>query len=141
MENRNAHKFVKALHYDEIIISNINWLKSLKDRVQPQPKQEWSEEDDVMKQNCHQMLALLRPNSSELIKDTVDNCHHWLKSLKDRYTWKPSNEQIEVKKLGEIARHLIAVKQHIEDMRLSEDEWLLLEKIGYPERFKSHKGK
>lgn len=58
----------------------------------------WSEEDDIMKQNCHQMLALLRPNSSELIKDIIDNCHHWLKSLKDRVqpqnTWKPSEEQM-----------------------------------------------
>lgn len=29
MENRNAHKIVRALHYDEIILSNISWLKSL----------------------------------------------------------------------------------------------------------------
>lgn len=46
----------------------------------------WSEEDDIMKQNCHQMLALLRPNSSDLIKETIDNCHHWLKDLKQRIT-------------------------------------------------------
>jgi len=44
----------------------------------------WSEEDDIMKQHCHQMLALLRPNSSELTKDIIDNCHHWLKSIKSR---------------------------------------------------------
>ena len=62
----------------------------------------WSEEDDIMKQHCHQMLALLRPNSSELIKDIIDNCHHWLKSLKDRVQpqsqWKPSNEQMKALK-------------------------------------------
>lgn len=42
--------------------------------------------------------------------------------------------EVDLEKLGEIARHIIAVKQHVEDMRLSEDEWSLLEKIGYPDR-------
>ena len=38
-------------------------------------------------------------------------------------------KEVDLKKLGEIARHLIAVKEHIEDMRLSEDEWSLLKKF------------
>lgn len=45
-------------------------------------------------------------------------------------------KEVDLEKLGEIARHLIAVKNHIEDMRLDNNEWLLLEKIGYPEQFK-----
>ena len=49
-------------------------------------------------------------------------------------------KEVDLKKLGEIARHLIAVKEHIEDMRLDKEEWLMLEKIGYPERFKAQKG-
>jgi hypothetical protein len=48
--------------------------------------------------------------------------------------------EVDFGKLGEIARHLIAVRDHIEDMRLDKEEWLMLEKIGYPERFKAHKG-
>ena len=47
---------------------------------------------------------------------------------------------VDLEKLGEIARHLIAVKNHEEDMRLDEGEWLLLERIGYPERFNAGKG-
>ena len=47
--------------------------------------------------------------------------------------------EVDLEKLGEIARHLIAVKDHEEDMRLSEDEWLLLNRIGYPERFNARK--
>ena len=47
---------------------------------------------------------------------------------------------VDLEKLGEIARHLIAVKEHIEDMRLDKEEWFMLEKIGYPERFKAQKG-
>lgn len=52
-----------------------------------------------------------------------------------------SQEQpkVDLEKLGEIVRHLIAVKQNVEDMRLSEDEWSLLERIGYPERFNAGK--
>ena len=48
-------------------------------------------------------------------------------------------KEVDLEKLGEIARHLIAVKEHIEDMRLDKEEWLMLEKIGYPERFKAQK--
>lgn len=48
--------------------------------------------------------------------------------------------EVDFEKLGEIARHLIAVKEHIEDMRLDKEEWFMLEKIGYPERFKALKG-
>jgi hypothetical protein len=49
-------------------------------------------------------------------------------------------KEVDFGKLGEIARHLIAVKEHIEDMRLDKEEWFMLEKIGYPETFKAQKG-
>ena len=49
-------------------------------------------------------------------------------------------KEMDLEKLGEIARHLIAVKDHIEDMRLDKEEWFILENIGYPERFKTQKG-
>ena len=48
-------------------------------------------------------------------------------------------KEVDLEKLGEIARHLIAVKEHIEDMRLDEEEWFMIEKIGYPEKFKAQK--
>lgn len=61
------------------------------------------------------------------------------------YALKGKLDTLEVKcmdleKLGEIARHLIAVKEHIEDIRLDKEEWSMLEKIGYPEKFKAQKG-
>ena len=46
---------------------------------------------------------------------------------------KQGQPEVDLEKLGGIARHLIAVKDHEEDMRLDEGEWLLLERIGYPE--------
>ena len=66
----------------------VAWLKSIKDRVQP--KQEWSEEDEKI---LNLIIARLHshPNveAEEYGKD-----YHWLKFLKERYTWKPSDEQI-----------------------------------------------
>ena len=49
-------------------------------------------------------------------------------------------KEVDLEKLGEISRHLIAVRDHIEDMRLDKEEWFMLEKIGYPERYKAQKG-
>jgi hypothetical protein len=69
------------------------WLKSLKDRVQP--KQEWSEEDKNMLQSI-----------LDEYKSMPTEKRNWLKSLKERYTWKPSDEQMEalehfVRSIGE----------------------------------------
>ena len=71
------------------------WLKSLKNRVQPQPKQEWSEEDTAM-------MILIAKTLDDHKKDvdfvsyntTYENCINWLVYLKNRYTWKPSEEQM-----------------------------------------------
>ena len=74
---------------DDEVDNSIAFIKSLKDRVQPQPKQEWSEEDKF----CIQ--ALLRYCEQYQIKDNDRlRCLNWLKFLKDRCTWKPSDEQI-----------------------------------------------
>ena len=84
----------------------INWLKSLKDRVQPQSKQEWSEEDesnfqmiiDVIKENKHHATDYEHMIYYKLLS--------WFKSLKERYVWEPSDEQIDalehfVRSIGE----------------------------------------
>lgn len=115
----------------------LNWLKSIKDRVQP--KQEWSEEDernwnniwDVLdgrfelsdygykeaaewfSKNCPKGLKSLRQQPkqewseedekmfSELSSSLLINISDqwvkygkWLKSLKDRITWKPTEAQL-----------------------------------------------
>ena len=71
--------------YHQINKSAFNhWVKSLKDRVQPKLAA-WSEEDRIHLGNC---IALIQRLS--------DSEANWLKSLKDRYTWKPSDEQMGV---------------------------------------------
>ena len=50
---------------------------------------EWSEEDEY----CRHQLIVFCENC--MVQDAgAKRCAHWLKSLKDRYTWKPSDEQI-----------------------------------------------
>ena len=67
----------------------VDWLKSLKDRVVPQPKQEWSEEDEY---NKRQVCRILREaGCSQNLQDKIDS---WLESIKPQPHWKPSNEQI-----------------------------------------------
>lgn len=74
----------------EEVKSDIIWFKSLKDRVLPQPKQEWSEEDE-------KMLAefLHKVEVCDLLTNREDV---WitkkLKSLRPQSQWKPSDEQM-----------------------------------------------
>lgn len=66
------------------------WLKAIKDRVQP--KQEWSE-DDERKLNAICSLVYSNPAQDPFYaKISLEN---WLKSLKERYTWRPSDEQMD----------------------------------------------
>jgi len=66
----------------------IDWLKSFKDRVQSQPKQEWNEADEKMVKDIIAAIDTLYYHGMV----------NWLKSIKGRVQpqnmWKPSKEQI-----------------------------------------------
>ena len=82
-----------------------SWIDKFKDRVQSQPKQEWSEEDEVRFESCIKRLQT---------SDGYDTINvKWLKDLKERVgkfydgykvgffvaknnQWKPSREQMKV---------------------------------------------
>ena len=69
-----------------------DWLKSLKNRIIPQQK-EWSEEDEQIALSIGQVMncaALLN-----IVPEKISKIRTWLQSLKQRATWKPSEEQIE----------------------------------------------
>lgn len=77
----------------------IDWLKSIKSRVQP--KQEWSEEDDERIRK-----ALIEYFGEQCDMSDWNGVYGyqvfaWLKSLKSQNHWKPSEEQM--KQLGWIA--------------------------------------
>ena len=71
----------------------MEWLKSIKDRVQPQPKQEWSEEDEEM--FCS-LKKLLNEASCYSCTEGSDKILNWLKSLKPNH-WKLSEVKKETK--------------------------------------------
>lgn len=71
-----------------------NWLKSIKDRVQPQPKQEWTEEDERNLRGIICEIEINKFNAPEYDMETYDGFLSWLKSLKPNH-WKPSEEQME----------------------------------------------
>lgn len=62
------------------------WIRNLK----PQPKQEWSKEDENTVASIISSLS-----NPQLYPPTIHDIE-WLKFLKDRYIWKPSDEQINV---------------------------------------------
>ena len=70
----------------------IDWLKSLKDRVQP--KQEWNEEDSIRLQRIIDFLWYNRKGDTDTICQQEQDID-WLKSLRPQNKWKPSSEQME----------------------------------------------
>ena len=77
------------------ITKTISWLKSLKDRVQPQPKLEWSVEDEEQFSFCCAAIELSNYSSDEYRNYAIS----FLESLRERVQpqpqWKPSDEQLE----------------------------------------------
>ena len=75
----------------------VRWLKSLKDRCLPQPKQEWSEEDEDMRYKATAVLNKLCASNQEFVfaHNTLVKVFYWLKSLRPQKRWKPSEEQMD----------------------------------------------
>ena len=89
-----------------IVDELVKKLKSLKDRVQPKPKQEWSGEDEIMFNVIISELLQIPLFPSVYNKEKIIQIQkriNWLKSLKDRVqpqnTWKPTEFELYVLKL------------------------------------------
>ena len=85
----------------------IDCLKSFKDRVQSQQKQEWSEEDSIRLQRIIDFLCYNRKGDTDTIYQQEQDID-WLKSLRPQNNWKPSDRQMDsitcaVKKMKESA--------------------------------------
>lgn len=68
------------------------WHDALEEQGEQKPA--WSEEDEKFFKTAlwHISYSISNGKSTDIHCDTTD----WLKSLKERYTWKPSEEQIEI---------------------------------------------
>ena len=74
-----------------------NWLKSLKDRVQPM--QEWCEGDEKVLHAIRNALNYEKPRNYLKSRDfEFTDILDWLKSLRPQNRWKPSDEQIKAVK-------------------------------------------
>ena len=86
----------KSVSKDEWMRCN-DFLNSLKERVQPQQKQEWSAEDERIFHALTRALARISVNTrtdSTSVNYSFFTEINWLRALKDRFIWKPSEEQM-----------------------------------------------
>ena len=65
------------------------------ERQKEQKPAEWSEEDEKMLCRCILHLEVATSGMPLAIRDSMVEEANWLKSLRNRYTWKPSEEQME----------------------------------------------
>lgn len=73
------------------ITDAIEWLESLKDRVQPQ--HEWNKEDEkCIRLSTDIIDSALR--AGFCVQLDRDRCVDWLKSIRPQNRWKPSDEQM-----------------------------------------------
>lgn len=76
-----------------------NWLKSIKDRVQPQPKQEWNEEDERLIEFLIAHFSVCHPYRSFKFDIntylTIDDIIERIRNLSPQRQWKPSDEQMQ----------------------------------------------
>ena len=72
------------------------WIKSLPERFVPQPKPEWSAEDECRREGIIQWLReyqkKFNPEYDSLSIESIESLISWLKSLKPR--WKPSEAHL-----------------------------------------------
>ena len=84
---------VEGYQSDDGILEHKCAIEAVKRLYKQKPA--WSEEDERM---CKNLLFLMEQENSI---SSWEGCYDWLKSLKERYTWKPSDEQM--KQLGWVA--------------------------------------
>ena len=105
--------------YKVLNIDDLEWLKSLPERFNLQPKQEWSEEDEKMLSDCIEAVG------SMSIRSDVETLRGWLKSLHPQSHWKPSKEQMEA--LERCVDYLEGIDN--EDINLMESLYNALKKL------------
>ena len=74
-----------AEHHCFLSIDDVNWLKSIENRIFPEIKQEWNEKDEKIIEDIIYDLSLLDENEhSEIVNNMYREEIDWLKSLKGK---------------------------------------------------------
>lgn len=101
-DEKQARQIERIVHNDgcskKLQEQIANWFKSIKYRVQPQPQQEWNEEDErnasyiCAALDCYYRLREDKNNTNG--QEDLDKARNWLynklKSLSPQNKWKPS---------------------------------------------------
>ena len=102
----------------------LNWLKYLSDRVQLQPKQEWSEEDVKMIENIIDTINMSIEDCdvddiSTKARFSLEKERDWLKnklkSLRPQSHWKPTDNQMDA--LNDYANSICSYPDRQDDLR------------------------
>lgn len=94
-ENEKIRKEIMSYIKSSGAITNKQWIAWLEKQDGRKPA-EWSEEDEKMYRGLMAVCDVWSTASSFYPKENedVERLKNWLKSLKTRITWKPSDEQI-----------------------------------------------
>jgi len=89
----------------DIHCDTTEWLKSIKERVQQQPKQEWSEEDEESLLDLIKFIENWKAKAKDFgaklalwtgDEQKCDRLLTFLKSIRPQSTWRPSEEQMKI---------------------------------------------
>ncbi len=85
---------VDGYQSDDGILEHKCAISAVKKLYEQKPA--WSEEDEKGIQNTIALIEGVKNSNpkDEYCVENCDYCLHWLNSIEDRYTWKPSDEQI-----------------------------------------------
>lgn len=90
----NHHAYIGTAGVDSA--RQIEWLESLKDRVHPLTKQEWSEEDERHVNSLLKRLEGLCRNKFERTRFAINEDEDWLKSLRPQKKQEWTKEDIDM---------------------------------------------
>ena len=71
----------------------VAWLRDIKYRYLPKPEQGWGEEDEIARKALINLVEIYYGGCID--KTEKNRLLNLLKSLKERYTWRPSEEQMD----------------------------------------------
>ena len=79
--------------------------------IMDKQKPAWSEEDEMIALSIEQVINCA--SLLNIVPEKVDKIRTWLKSLKDRCTWKPSEEQLDALKRAQTGVIQFSVLQNL----------------------------
>lgn len=101
------------------------WLKSLPERINLLPRQEWSEENENMLKTIFDSLETYAKNGHPCLKSVVEDEIAWLKSLRPQpiQKWSKEDEKMQNKIIGHLSAYIYPNSLYGEDAKEC-IEWL-----------------